>query len=528
MGSREQAVQTTAGRGKRLARARLLRTMFDKAGIGLAFVDVADRTFLYANAAFSEIVGYSPKELKSMTPLDLTHADDRGIGAVSFEQLVRGEIKKRIVEKRYIRKDGNPVWVRLETTIVEVDSIPVTLTMAEDISERKLAEERLARNELRLRKSNDGKDLFLASLAHELRNPLAAIRNSVEVIARLAIDDGRLQIVTPILERQSQQLICLVDDLLDASRIAAGKVALDRRTLLLEDILERAVDGVKPLMDARSQSLIVDAPTQPLFVRGDLVRLTQVFANLLDNACKFTPDRGQVVLAVRRRAQEACVRVEDSGEGIAGNLLPHVFDLFAQGERPGRQRRGLGIGLTIVKRLVELHGGRISVASVLGKGSVFEIALPLDEASHAVAPEPAPEYPPVEPMRILVVDDNEDAAASLSLCLQMSGHTVCTAADGCEALKLARRFKPNISLLDIDLPDMSGYELARQLKHAAATANTLLVAVTDHAMPEDAAESSVAGFTHHLLKPVTVAQLNSVFASLIAERPQAAARLPLR
>lgn len=511
MGSREKTVKKPVT--ERIVRARMLRTMFDKAGIGVAFVDVTDRKFLYANAAFSEIVGYSLQELKAMTPLDLTHADDRSIGAESLERLFQGKIRKRTVEKRYIRKDGSPVWVHLKTTIVDVDGMPVTLTMVEDISERKLEEARLARSELRLRKSNDGKDIFLASLAHELRNPLAAIRNSVEVIKRLGIADRQLQAVTPILERQSQQLSRLVDDLLDTSRITTGKVILDRKSVLLMDVLERAVDGIMPLVQARSQSLIVDVPRDPLFVRADVVRLTQVLANLLDNACKYTPEEGRVALVVRRRAHEVRVLVEDSGEGIAEDLLPHVFDLFAQGEKPGQHNRGLGIGLTIVKRLVELHGGRISVTSAVGRGSAFEIALPLDEASHILASEPLPEYPAVHPMRILVVDDNRDAAASLSMCLQMSGHTVRMAADGSEALKVARRFKPEVSLLDIDLPDMSGYELAKQLKHAVETENTVLVAVTGHPATGTGADSS-AGFTHHLLKPVTTEQLNSVFTSL--------------
>lgn len=512
MGSREKAVKKVGS--ERMTRARLLRTMFHKAGMGVAFVDVTDRRLLHANAEFCEIVGYSRKELKSMTLFDLTHAEDKGVDAASFEQLVRGEINKRVVEKRYIRKDRSLVWVRLRTTMVKVDATPVALTVVEDISERKLAEARLARSELRLRKSNDGKDIFLASLAHELRNPLAAIRNSVEVIKRLGIEDRNLRAVVPILERQSQQLSRLAGDLLDTSRITNGKVILDKRTVALMDVVERAVDGIMPVVQARSQSLIVDVPREALFVRGDVVRLTQVFANLLDNACKYTPEEGRVALVVRRRAHEVRVLIEDSGEGIAEDLLPHVFDLFEQGERPGQHGGGLGIGLTIVKRLVELHDGRISVASVVGKGSAFEIALPLDEASQDKASEPLPDAPAIQPMRILVVDDNKDAAASLSMCLQMSGHAVRTAAGGHEALKVARRFKPNVSLLDIDLPDMSGYELAKQLRHTAEAANMVLVAVTDHAVAGNGAESSSAGFTHHLLKPVTTAQLDSVFTSL--------------
>ena len=504
-----------------IARARLLRTMFDKAGIGVAFRDIVDGQFLYANPAFCEIVGYTRDELRSMRPADFTHVDDQAASRDSYERLVRGETTKRVAEKRYVRKDRNLVWVRLRTAIVKVRSIPVSLTVVEDISEQKLAEMRLASSESRLRKSNEAKDVFLASLAHELRNPLAAIRSSVEVIKRLQLDDHRLEAVSGILERQSGQLSRLVEDLFDTSRVTTGKVALDLRRLELREVLDRAVDAIAPLMRSRSQALLVDVPAEAIFVRADLVRLTQVFSNLLDNASKYTGNGGRIAVIARVKAGEVRVVVEDTGAGIPEDHLPHVFELFAQGMNPGASSRGLGIGLTIVKRLVELHHGRITVSSVVGKGSAFHVTLPVDPASPSDEAREAsdtnespPEWSAIRPMRILIVDDNEEAAASLALCLQMSGHAVRTAHSATDALRVARRFKPEISLLDIELPDMDGYELGKQLKSTAGTSHTLLVAVTGNADVRTAASARSAGFAHHLLKPVTTAQLHTVFQSV--------------
>ncbi len=347
-------------------------------------------------------------------------------------------------------------------------------------------------------------DEFLAMLAHELRNPLGPIRNAVEILARL--DDAKPipGSVLDIIRRQVQQMARLLDDLLDVSRVTQGKVTLQRVPVDVTEFINRAVEGTHQLVKARSQQLTLELPTLPLFVEGDLVRLTQVISNLLQNACKYTQPGGTIRLCAERKGESVVVRVIDNGAGISATALPHVFELFAQDERTmARSQGGLGIGLTVARRVVELHDGSVEVFSEgAGLGSVFVVTLPRLEhravaeiASRAVgllAPAPA---------RVLVIEDNVDACETLSAFLSQSGHEVEVALDGQSGVDAFDRFKPQVVLCDIGLPGLDGYAVAAHVRERLRTERPALVALTGYGSAKDHERTKAAGFDHHLVKP---------------------------
>ncbi len=352
------------------------------------------------------------------------------------------------------------------------------------------------------------KDEFLAMLAHELRNPLAPIRNATQVLRLVGPSESKLQQAREMIDRQVQHLTRLVDDLLDVSRITRGKITLHQAPVDLAAVVTRAAEMSRPLLEARSHELTLALPTEPVPVHGDAIRLLQVLANLLTNAAKYTPDGGHLRVAVARADGDAVVRVKDNGVGITAELLPRVFDLFTQGDRSlARSEGGLGIGLTLVKRLVELHGGTVEVHSDgPGKGSEFAVRLPLlkeqvrsmkDEKEEDLSSSPA--SPPSR--RVLVVDDNLDAAESLAMLLKVEGHETRTAHDGPAALEAAEAFRPEVIFLDIGLPRMDGYEVARRLRAQPGSAGVLLVALTGYGQEEDRRRTEEAGFDAHLVKP---------------------------
>ena len=366
--------------------------------------------------------------------------------------------------------------------------------------ERKRAEEAL-------READRRKDEFLAMLAHELRNPLAPVRNAVQILRLSGISPETAEQARAVIDRQVQHLVRLVDDLLDVSRIMRGKIELRKQRLDLAGVVARAVETAQPIIDAHGQRLEVALPAEPLWVEGDLVRLTQVLANLLNNAAKFTERAGRIFLTATREADAVEVRVGDTGIGIAPELLPKVFDLFVQADRSiARSQGGLGIGLTVVKHLVELHGGTVSVTSAgTGQGSEFIVRMPTFAAAPAGGPPLAPgeEKPKVaHSRRVLVVDDNVDAANSLAMLLRLNKHQVCEAHDGFAALQAADQFLPDVVLLDIGLPGLSGYDVAKRLRADPRFAEILVVAMTGYGQEEDRQRSRQAGFDHHLVKPV--------------------------
>jgi signal transduction histidine kinase len=356
-----------------------------------------------------------------------------------------------------------------------------------------------AENALRL--SDRRKDEFLAMLAHELRNPLAPIRTASELLPRIVPPgDERVDTTLQVVRRQVRQLARLVDDLLDVSRITQGRIELQREIVDLGSVMAQALETVEPLMKEKRHTVLREAHWPVIQVRGDRARLVQCLANILTNAAKYTDHGGRVHVGLQQRGDMAVMWVQDNGLGIPPDLLPTIFDLFVQSERSlDRAQGGLGIGLSVVRQLVEMHDGTVTAHSEgEGKGSTFEICLP----RVAVTPDTVPVcHPANSPQkRILIVDDNRDAADSISLLLKDYGHEVRTAYAGEEALAMASSFPADVVLLDIGLPGMNGYEVARQLRSRAVTAR--LVALTGYGQPEDVKRASEAGFDAHMVKPV--------------------------
>jgi signal transduction histidine kinase len=377
---------------------------------------------------------------------------------------------------------------------------------------RKRLEKELQKKLTQLTAMDRRKDEFLAMLGHELRNPLAAIGSLAELMRRQRTGPGHSNLpLCEMLGRQVMQMARLVDDLLDASRITQGKITLQKEPLELMAIVARAIETTRPATNARGHRLRVVMPEEPIRIRGDLTRLVQVFSNLLNNAAKYTPPGGQIAVTAKARDTEVELRVQDNGVGMAPELLPRVFDLFSQADQSiERSDGGLGVGLALVRCIVELHGGRVEALSDgPGAGSEFVVRLPLlDEAS--IEREAPAATIPVNPTRILIVDDNRDAAESLAALLRSDGHQAATAFNGYEALAAVQSHKPQVVLLDIGLPGMNGYEVAQRLREAGSTAR--LIALTGYGQPEDRERTQRAGFHEHLTKPLDMNVLASVLA----------------
>ena len=364
-----------------------------------------------------------------------------------------------------------------------------------------------------LRQADRRKDEFLATLAHELRNPLAPIRNGVEILRLSASGDPVVAEVCTVLERQVGNLIRLVDDLLEVSRITRGKIELRIEPVELAAVIRGAVETSRPLIEAGGHQLAISMPTESLVVRGDPVRLSQVFANLLNNAAKYMDHGGQIWLTVRRDAEHVLVAVRDTGVGIPAESLPTIFDLFTQVERSTRLAQGgLGIGLSLVRSLTELHGGTVTASSAgPGQGSEFAIRLPLSRV--AVAEQPPRQSPLVlAPRRVLVVDDNRDAAVSMGRLLELLGAKVQVAGGGPEALELLASFRPAVILLDLGMPGMDGFEVARRIRTQADLKDVVLIALTGWGQESDRRRTQAAGFDHHLTKPANLDALQSLLA----------------
>ena len=396
-----------------------------------------------------------------------------------------------------------------------------------DITARKRAEEALKEADRR-------KDEFLATLAHELRNPLAPIRAGVDFMRIIETHDAETRNVLDMLDRQVQQLSRLVDDLLDVSRVTRGKIRLQLEPVDLKTVVTQAIEMSRPLCDAEGQALSVSMPSRPLPLEADATRLTQVFANLLNNAAKYGERGGRITLSVDQEAEELVVRVRDTGHGIDRDTLPHVFDLFVQGDHSlTRSVGGLGIGLTLVHRLVEMHGGSVQALSEgPGKGSEFVVRLPVAPAAASRAPtrpkEEEPRSTPETTGRILVVDDNVDAAQSLERLLKTDGHQVRVVYTGSAAVETAASYQPDVILLDIGLPDMDGYDVARQIRSLSRGNGIVLIAVTGWGQPDDRQRATNAGFNHHLTKPVEYAALRELLGRLNADFQSTAGTVPSR
>lgn len=368
-----------------------------------------------------------------------------------------------------------------------------------------------------LRDADRRKDEFLATLAHELRNPLAPIRTGLEVLKASHDRPEVTAQVRPLMERQVHQLVRLIDDLLDVSRITQGKLRLRLGEVELADVIRDAVDAVHPaIVDAR-HDLTIELPDQPTWLHADSSRLAQVFSNLLRNAAKYTPAGGRIRIDGKLGEGQVAVTVADSGLGIPPDMLEQIFEMFAQIDAPSdAARAGLGIGLTLVKSLVEMHGGHIAARSDgAGRGSAFEVILPVQRCGQAVARPASPDdaNKVVQPKRrVLVVDDNQDAAHTLSQLVGMLGHDVCVAADGAEALEQAAAFRPDVVLMDLGMPRVDGFEAARRIRQQPWGERMILVATTGWGQEDDKRRSKAVGFDHHLVKPVEMRTLQIVLA----------------
>ncbi|HTR50515.1 MAG TPA: ATP-binding protein, partial [Kofleriaceae bacterium] len=378
----------------------------------------------------------------------------------------------------------------------------------QEIEQRKRAEEALSDADRR-------KDEFLAMLAHELRNPLSPITTAGELLSRTVGVDSRSKIAVEMIKRQAKQLTRLIDDLLDVSRITQGRIELRRSVVDLASIIAHAVETVEPQLRAKSQNLSTLAESyEPLCVNGDSARLVQCVANVLANAIKYTDTGGDIRVRTRAAGQNAVIEITDTGVGITEALLPKVFDLFVQSDRTlDRAQGGLGIGLAVVKRLIEMHGGEVTARSPgPGAGATFEIRLPRVARTQTGEIELAPGK--VTPRRVLIVDDNQDAANSLAALLAFRGHEVKVAFNGAYAIELTKSFKPEVALLDLGLPEMDGYVLAGKLRALEQPSRLRLVAVTGYGQAEDRQRSQAAGFDDHLVKPTELAALERVLSAL--------------
>ena len=408
----------------------------------------------------------------------------------------------------------------------EIGQLAVALDeMAENLQKKETARS-LAERELRA--ADQRKDEFLAMLAHELRNPLAPISTGAHLLKLLHSDNAQITQTCAIIARQVEHMTSLVDDLLDVSRVTRGLVSLSTQVLDLRNVVDDAAEQIRPLISARRHKVVLDLPPGPAHVKGDHKRLVQVVANLLGNATKYTPEGGHIALRLKQDGPHWLLEVSDDGIGMEPGLVTRVFDLFTQAERtPDRSQGGLGLGLALAKSLVELHGGSVSAASAgLGRGSTFSVRLPrylADSAAPSVPaasaftapflPGPAGAAPAAAPrLRILVVDDNLDAAHTLNLFLRAAGHEVEIAYCAADAIEIAKVFAPQVCLLDIGLPDIDGNELARRLRRLPQTSDAVLVAATGYGRTQDREAAAQAGFDHYMVKPVNTLHLTELLA----------------
>ena len=488
------------------------RRLFETAKDGILILDTESGRITDANPFMSELMGYPHEHFLGMELWELGLFSDKA----GNEAAVR-----TLQNDGYIRYEHLPLKTS-QGLLVEVEVVAnayrehhqnVIQCNIRNITERSLLEKQMQEQSIALKDLHRRKDEFLAMLSHELRNPLAPIINAVELL-RLQSNEGEVQRkARTLIERQVGQLSRLVDDLLEVSRITTGRIHLQKERIGLNGIVERAVETTRPLMDQRRHEFTVTLSPQPIWLDADGTRMEQVIVNLLTNAAKYTPDHGHIFLTVQMENQSAVLRITDTGVGISPDLLPHIFELFTQSERSiDRSQGGLGIGLTLVQRLVEMHGGHIVASSVLGQGSEFVVHLPIMVPAVS-QPKPSQKEALKQSdadVRVMVVDDNADAADSLSLLLKASGHEVRTAYDGLSALEVAIEFQPNVVLLDIGLPGINGYEVAKRLRSQPDFSRTVLVALTGYGTETDKQLSMDAGFNHHLVKPASFSKVKEI------------------
>ena len=500
------------------------RLALDAAELGMWHVDPATRATI-TDARFRTIFGTTEEWTDYLQAVAVIHPDDQPavLDAVAAATRLENPVPY-CIEYRIVHPNGSLRWVMANgrASFAGIGSARRVANFdgtVADITDRKQGEEEREQLVARLREQDQRKDEFLAILAHELRNPLAPIRNGLQLMRLSHGDVDASERTRSMMERQVGQMVHLLDDLLDMSRISRGTISLRKERIDLTSAIAQAIEISRPFIDQSGHELVVDVPPAPIFVDGDLTRLAQVFSNVLNNAAKYTPRGGHIRLSVQQLRTEAVVSVTDDGIGIPTDMLSKIFEMFTQVDRNlERSQGGLGIGLSIVKQLVEMHGGTVEACSDGdGLGSEFIVRLSTDLSGGAPAPlNEATVVRPTAAYRILVVDDNVDSAESLAMLLTIMGHETKTAYDGLEALDAAAAFRPRVILLDIGLPKLDGVEVCRRIRQQAWGKDMVVIALTGWGQEEDKRKTLAAGVDAHLVKPLVPAALEQLLAELTA------------
>jgi PAS domain S-box-containing protein len=512
-----QAQEVTAGSEQRF------RAFFEISSVGMCEAEPYTGNILVVNRAFCAMTGYSEAELAGRPFWQITPPEDRDSIAKDFVRLFRREIAEYRVQKRSARKDRGIIWVDLTVKMVrDAGGEPVhAVAVVQDITERKRMEEEIHQYVEALKEADRCKDEFIATLAHELRNPLAPIRSCVEMLRLCKPGDCDFEWGRNLIEQQVGHMSRLVDDLLDISRITRSTLELKKEKIPLTQILDSAVQSTRSVVEQRGHRLTITTPAEPIEVVADAVRLTQVFVNLLHNAAHCTPQGGHIEIMVERDGNIAVLRVKDNGVGITADKLPFIFGIFHEaGRLYEKGHGGLGFGLTLVERLVEMHGGTVEARSAgINQGSEFIVRLPVSvEESRLIPPKQQWPGKPTISRRILVVDDYPNAAESLARLLRWMGNEVRTALDGLEGVEAAETFRPEVILLDIGMPRLNGYEAAARIRAQPWGKQIVLIALTGWGQAEDRQRTQAAGFDVHLVKPIDHGQLTILLASLAARQ----------
>jgi PAS domain S-box-containing protein len=511
--SRQFQMRAELSRRRKAERAlaiseKRFRLTFENAAVGIGHVDL-DGHFLRVNDRFCEITGYTKASLESTTFGAITHPDDFAEDWGRSRQLLAGEAEQYMIEKRYRRPDGSYVPVHLSVSLMRDETgLPEHfISVVQDISDRKKAEEALV-------EANRRKDEFLATLSHELRNPLAPISSGLELLRMVQDDPVQVDRILSTMERQTHQLTTLVDDLMDLSRIAKAKLEVRKTHVLLRDVVEIAVDSVRSILVHNQHEFHLFLPESDIYLNADPQRLAQVLINLLSNAAKYTSPGGHVELRAQLEGERVLVTVSDNGIGIPKAMQSQIFEMFSQVKHPLEKGfSGLGIGLTLVKSLVRMHGGEVEVFSEgEGQGAEFRVWLPVDagDAETESAAVSVDEAPLRAALRVLIVDDNRAAAEMLAMGLGILGHDVRLAHDGLAGLDVARQFLPNVIFLDLGMPVLNGYDTARRIRKEPWGAGVKLIALSGWGHDSDRARTAEAGFDGHLVKPASLEQIQKL------------------
>ena len=485
----------------------------------LVYVFDLQHRFIYANEALLKMWGRTAEESVGRTCLDLGYEPwhaamhDREIEqVVATRAPIRGEVP-------FTGTEGRRIYDYIFVPVVGPggDVVAVAGT-TRDVTERKAAEQAIGEQAERLREADRAKDEFLATLSHELRNPLAPLRNSLYLLRLGPQAAANPAPIHEMMERQLNHLVRLVDDLLEMSRISRGTLELRRELVEVGAVIRNAVETSSPLIKEGGHDLQVTTPYGALWVDGDPVRLAQILSNLLNNAAKYIEAGGQIEIGAVREGDSVAIRVRDDGPGIEPEMLPRLFDMFTRGARATRSgQNGLGIGLALARRLAQMHGGTLSVKNGERGGAEFTLRLALVQAHEAPASAPATDGPGFDGLRVLVIDDNRDAGESLAMILESLGAAVSVAHDGPGGLAAFPGHEPDVVLLDIGMPGMDGYEVARALRQRHPGSSAVIVALTGWGQDEDRRRAREAGFDHHLVKPVDILELRALLATLKVE-----------